>query len=59
MILSRFCIGANVIVGVNKYRLAKEEPIEVLIIDNSAVREQQIAKLKKVNVSKLLQCAAL
>ena len=37
--------GRDVIVGVNKYRLAKEDPIEVLDIDNSAVREAQIARL--------------
>ena len=30
------------IVGVNKYRLAAEEPIEVLVVDNRAVRESQL-----------------
>jgi methylmalonyl-CoA mutase len=40
--------GRDVIVGVNKYRLAKEDPIEVLDIDNTAVREGQIARLKKM-----------
>ncbi|HJV34316.1 methylmalonyl-CoA mutase, partial [Geomonas sp.] len=40
--------GKDVIVGVNKYRLAQETPIEVLDIDNTAVREAQIARLKKL-----------
>ena len=30
------------IVGVNKYRLAKEEAIDVLVVDNTRVREQQV-----------------
>ena len=30
------------IVGVNKYRLEKEEAIEVLVVDNTKVREQQV-----------------
>lgn len=34
----------------NKYRLEKEETVEVLAIDNSIVREKQIGKLKKVSV---------
>ena len=39
---------AETIVGVNKYRLAREEPIDILEVDNSAVREQQIARLATV-----------
>ena len=35
----------QVIVGINKYRLEKEDPIDILEIDNTAVREQQIARL--------------
>jgi methylmalonyl-CoA mutase len=34
------------IVGVNKYRLEKEAPIDILEIDNTAVRDQQISRLK-------------
>ncbi|XP_078255599.1 methylmalonyl-CoA mutase, mitochondrial [Rhinoraja longicauda] len=49
---ARIDSGTNVIVGVNKYRLEKEEPVEVLIIDNSAVREQQIAKLEKLRATR-------
>ncbi|WP_149589502.1 methylmalonyl-CoA mutase [Tabrizicola flagellatus] len=40
--------GEEVIVGVNKYRKDKEDPIEILDIDNMAVREAQIARLKAV-----------
>lgn len=43
--------GSEVIVGVNKYRLEKEETVEVLAIDNTVVRQKQIEKLKKVSVS--------
>ena len=40
--------GETVIVGVNKYRLAKEDHLDTLDIDNHAVREGQIARLKRV-----------
>ena len=40
--------GTEVIVGVNKYRLAQQDPIDILDIDNAAVRESQIARLKKI-----------
>ncbi len=40
--------GAETIVGVNKYRLQREEPIDILEVDNSAVRRAQIARLKKL-----------
>ncbi len=36
------------IIGTNKYRLEKEEPIDILEVDNSAVRESQIKRLKKL-----------
>jgi len=38
----------DTIVGVNKYRLEKEEPIETLEVDNTAVRDSQIKRLKKL-----------
>jgi methylmalonyl-CoA mutase len=44
--------GEEVIVGVNKYRLAEEPPIEILDIDNSAVREAQIRRLDKVRAER-------
>ena len=36
------------IIGTNKYRLEQEEPIDILEVDNSAVRESQIKRLKKL-----------
>ncbi|MFD9626898.1 methylmalonyl-CoA mutase [Peribacillus muralis] len=36
------------IVGVNKYRLKKEDPIEILEIDNTAVRESQLKRLREL-----------
>ena len=43
---ARIDSGAQKIIGVNEYRLAHEAPIDILEIDNTAVREQQIARLK-------------
>lgn len=40
--------GEEVIVGVNKYRLEREDPIDILDIDNAKVREGQIARLERV-----------
>ncbi len=40
--------GAETIVGVNKYRLQREAPIDILEVDNSAVRRAQIVRLKKL-----------
>jgi len=45
---ARIDSGAEAIIGVNKYRLAKEDALDILDIDNSAVREAQIARLKKL-----------
>jgi len=44
--------GQETIVGVNKFRLEKEDPLEILDIDNSAVRESQIARLKKLRAER-------
>ena len=43
---ARIDSGKDVIVGVNKYRLDKEDPLEIREVDNVMVREQQIARLK-------------
>jgi methylmalonyl-CoA mutase len=40
--------GDQVIVGTNKYRLAKEEEIDILDVDNVAVREAQVDRLNKI-----------
>jgi len=42
----------EVIVGVNKYRLEKEEPIDVLMIDNTEVRAKQLERLNNVKTSR-------
>jgi methylmalonyl-CoA mutase len=44
--------GEEVIVGVNKYRKDKEDPIDILDIDNMAVREAQVARLQAVRASR-------
>ncbi|GAB4442451.1 MAG: methylmalonyl-CoA mutase [Rhodocyclaceae bacterium] len=49
---ARIDAGKDVIVGVNKYRLEKEEPVEIREIDNSAVREAQVARLKRIRASR-------
>jgi methylmalonyl-CoA mutase len=40
--------GDESIIGVNKYRLDKEDPIETLDIDNTVVRQKQIERIKKL-----------
>jgi len=45
---ARIDSGRETIVGVNKFRLEKEDPLEILDIDNSAVRLSQIERLKKL-----------
>jgi methylmalonyl-CoA mutase len=47
-IQARIDSGTQTIVGVNKYRLEKEAPIDILDIDNDAVRESQVARLKEL-----------
>ena len=44
--------GIESIVGVNKYRLDKEDPIETLEVDNTAVREAQIKRLAKLRAER-------
>jgi methylmalonyl-CoA mutase len=44
--------GEEVIVGVNRYQLAEEPPIDILDIDNTAVREAQIRRLESVRRSR-------
>ena len=45
---ARIDSGAQTIVGVNKYRLDHEDPIDILEVDNTAVRLQQEENLKKL-----------
>jgi methylmalonyl-CoA mutase len=66
---ARIDSGAETIIGVNKNRLAQEDPLDILDIDNTAVRESQIQRLKQLRASRdetacqkalhnLEQCAA-
>ena len=49
---ARIDSGKDVIVGVNKYRLKTEDPIETRDIDNVAVRDGQIARLKEIKLKR-------
>ena len=51
--------GDEVIVGVNKYRLAVQEPLDILDVDNVAVREAQVARLERMRATRdAAACAA-
>eukprot|EP00656_Telonema_subtile_P041111 TRINITY_DN4622_c0_g1_i1.p1 TRINITY_DN4622_c0_g1~~TRINITY_DN4622_c0_g1_i1.p1 ORF type:complete len:736 (+),score=216.79 TRINITY_DN4622_c0_g1_i1:127-2334(+) len=49
---ARIDSGTDVIVGVNKYKLDQEDPIEVLSIDNESVRISQTARLDKIRAER-------
>ncbi|MDZ7636878.1 MAG: methylmalonyl-CoA mutase [Bryobacterales bacterium] len=49
---ARIDAGTDVIVGVNRYRLAKEAPLDVLEVDNTAVRLSQIDRLNKLKAER-------
>ncbi len=49
---SRIDSNVDTIVGINKYRLDHEDPIETLEIDNTAVRNAQIERLKKLRAER-------
>jgi len=66
---ARIDTGKDTIVGVNKYRLEKEDPIDILDVDNTAVREAQLKRLAKLRaerneeetqaaIKKIEECAA-
>ena len=42
----------DTIVGINKYKLEKEDPIDILTVDNTAVRESQIKRLQKLKAER-------
>ena len=44
--------GEEVIVGVNKYRKDKEDPIDILDVDNVAVRKSQVERLERIRASR-------
>ncbi|MBO7724482.1 MAG: methylmalonyl-CoA mutase [Paludibacteraceae bacterium] len=45
---ARIDSGSQTIVGINKYRLEHEDPIDILEVDNTAVRKQQIERLNEL-----------
>ena len=49
---ARIDSGEQTIVGVNKYRLEKEDPLDILEVDNTTVREAQIARLKELRANR-------
>ncbi len=49
---ARIDSGMQTIVGMNKYRLEKEEPLELLEVDNTAVRDSQIMRLGKLRAER-------
>ena len=49
---ARIDSGAQTIVGTNKYRLEKEDPIDILEVDNTAVREAQIRRLHELRANR-------
>lgn len=44
--------GKEVVIGVNKYRLEKEDPLDILEVDNTAVREAQIRRLQQLRAER-------
>ncbi len=56
---ARIDSGEETIVGVNKYRLPKEDPLEILDVDNTAVRQSQIERLQQLRAGRdEAQCQA-
>jgi methylmalonyl-CoA mutase len=49
---ARIDSGKDVIVGVNKYKLSKQDPVDILEVDNVKVREGQIARLQKIKAER-------
>lgn len=49
---ARIDSGQDVIVGVNKYRLEKEDPLHILDVDNQMVRRQQIERLDQIKATR-------
>lgn len=59
---ARIDSGQDIIVGVNKYRLEKEDPLHILDVDNQMVRRQQIERLDQIKATrdtqKVKECLA-
>ncbi len=49
---ARIDSGQDIIVGVNKYRLDKEDPLHILDVDNQMVRRQQLEQLERIKATR-------
>ena len=49
---ARIDSGQDIIVGVNQYRLEKEDPLHILDVDNQMVRKQQLAQLEQIKATR-------
>jgi methylmalonyl-CoA mutase len=49
---ARIDSGQDIIVGINKYRLEKEDPLHILDVDNEMVRKQQVELLQQIKVNR-------
>ena len=49
---ARIDSGVETIIGVNEYRLEKEAPIDILAVDNTAVRESQVKRLQELRANR-------
>ncbi len=49
---ARIDSGKDIIVGVNKFKLEKEDPLDILEVDNTAVREAQVKRLRKLKAER-------
>jgi methylmalonyl-CoA mutase len=49
---ARIDSGQDVIVGINKYRLKKEDPLQILDVDNQLVRRRQMERLEKIKADR-------
>ena len=49
---ARIDSGLQAIIGVNRYRLEQEDPIDILDIDNTEVRKQQVERLKQLRANR-------
>lgn len=52
---ARIDSGQDIIVGVNKYRLQKEDPLHILDVDNQMVRKQQLEQLARIKAERNTQ----
>jgi methylmalonyl-CoA mutase len=59
---ARIDSSQDIIVGINKFRLEKEDPLQILDVDNDMVRNQQIERLQQIkatrNSEKVKECLA-